>query len=187
MNMNEAVLWADFKQWPNDIQKEYLEYRMRDFDCTMAGLSEILNADINQLRKRLYEIGFDMSRFTAGRKMTKENRHRMLEWIQATRPDAQLKSYSHRKKAIKDECAAEEPSQPKTDNAPEDHATTVLAMPESPVSRSVAPRNPLMKTPFVKMDFLGTLNPTQIVNTLLALAKDCNVKVSVTLEYQEVE
>lgn len=182
MNMNAAVNWADFKQWPSDVQKEYLEHRMNDFNCTISGLAEILGVDVAHLRKKMFEIGFDMSRFAVGRKMTKENRAKMLEWIQASRPDATLKTYSRNKKAVAVPAQTE-------DNVVIDEVVApdpVIEADES-IAKPVVARVSLMKTPFVKMDFLGTLNPHQIVNTLLALAKDCNVKVSVTLEYQEGE
>ena len=182
MDMNSAVQWADFKQWPRDIQKEYLEHRMREFDCTISGLAEILSVDVTHLRKTLHDIGFDMSRFAVGRKMTKENRAKMLEWIQASRPNATLKTYSRNKKAVAAPAKAE-------NNIVTDEVVTQIPVvaEEKPKENLTVERASLMKTPFVKMDFLGTLNPHQIVNTLLALAKDCNVKVSVTLEYQEGE
>ena len=100
MNMNQAVLWADFKEWSEDLQKEYIETRMKDFDCTMAGLAEIFDVDVPLLRKTLLKIGFDMSHFAVGRKMTKENRTRMLEWIKNTRPEATLKRYPRKQKAL---------------------------------------------------------------------------------------
>ena len=174
MNMNQPVLWADFKEWPEDLQKEYLNTRMKDFDCTMAGLAEIFDVDVVSLRKTLVKIGFDMSRFVVGRKMTKENRAKMMAWINTYR--AQVTEAPAKLVTKVAEAVAEPPV-----------VATQEPKPEEPMEEVVpAPKPTLMKTPFVKMDFLGKLNPSQIVNTLLALAKDCDVKVSLTLEYQEV-
>ena len=174
MNMNQPVLWADFKEWPEDLQKEYLNTRMKDFDCTMAGLAEIFDVDVTLLRRLLVKINYDMSHFNVGRKMTKENRAKMMAWINTYREqvtEAPAKLVTKVAEAV-----AEPPV-----------VATQKPKPEEPMEEVVpTPKSTLMKTPFVKMDFLGKLNPSQIVNTLLALAKDCDVKVSLTLEYQEV-
>lgn len=181
MNMNQPVLWADFKEWPEDLQKEYLNTRMKDFDCTMAGLAEIFDIDVVSLRKTMVKIGFDMSRFVVGRKMTKDNRARMLAWIKEHRGEAPVRHKIAKPAKAHDEPTAEATPTP----APmiEKEETVHL---QTEMTPTAAAKSSLMKTPFVKMDFLGKLNPSQIVNTLLALAKDCDVKVSLTLEYQEV-
>lgn len=181
MNMNQPVLWADFKEWPEDLQKEYLNTRMKDFDCTMAGLAEIFDIDVVSLRKTMVKIGFDMSRFVVGRKMTKDNRARMLAWIKEHRGEAPVRQKIAKPAKAHDEPAVEATPTP----APmiEKEETVHL---QAEMTPTAAAKSSLMKTPFVKMDFLGKLNPSQIVNTLLALAKDCDVKVSLTLEYQEV-
>lgn len=174
MNMNQPVCWQDFKDWPADIQKEYIEVRMREFNCTMTGLAHIFNVDVTLLRRLLVKINYDMSHFNVGRKMTKENRAKMMAWINTYREqvtEAPVKLVTKVAEAV-----AEPPV-----------VATQKPKPEEPMEEVVpAPKPTLMKTPFVKMDFLGKLNPSQIVNTLLALAKDCDVKVSLTLEYQEV-
>lgn len=181
MNMNQPVLWADFKEWPEDLQKEYLNTRMKDFDCTMAGLAEIFDVDVVSLRKTMVKIGFDMSRFVVGRKMTKDNRARMLAWIKEHRGEAPVRQKIAKPAKAHDEPAVEATPTP----APmiEEEKTVYL---QTEMTPTAAVKSSLMKTPFVKMDFLGKLNPAQIANTLLALAKDCDVKVSLTLEYQEV-
>lgn len=205
MNMNKPVLWSDFKDWPADIQKEYLDKRMCDFDCTMSALAEIFDVDVVKLRKTLVDIGFDMRRFMAGRKMTKENRERMLAWIAETRghtePIAKVARAKMAKKikkledeteqVLKESVVTAEP-EPETEavSATESEAecvveNTCVAKHEDNEPTKMCP-DALMKTPFVKMDFLGRLNPVQIANTLLALAKDRDVKVSLTIEYQEV-
>ena len=181
MNMNQPVLWADFKEWPEDLQKEYLNTRMKDFDCTMAGLAEIFDVDVVSLRKILVKIGFDMSRFVAGRKMTKDNRARMLAWIKEHRGETPVGQKIAKPAKAHDELAVEATPTP----APMIEKEKTVH-PQTEMTPTAAAKSSLMKTPFVKMDFLGKLNPSQIVNTLLALAKDCDVKVSLTLEYQEV-
>lgn len=191
MNMSNPVLWADFKDWPVDLQKEYLDRRMCDFDCTMSGLAEIFDVDVVKLRKTLVSIGFDMGRFVVGRKMTKENRARMLAWIAEHRggADSGMKVAKAKKAtkapttviepSVRCEATAEEVTEPEHD-AVENNVYSCMDE-----KNDEAKFDSLMKTPFVKMDFIGKLNPSQIVNTLLALAKDRDVRVSVTLEYQE--
>lgn len=181
MNMNQPVLWADFKEWPEDLQKEYLNTRMKDFDCTMAGLAEIFDVDVVSLRKVLVKIGFDMSRFVVGRKMTKDNRARMLAWIKEHRGETPAHQKIAKPAKAHDEPAVEATLTP----APMVEKEKTVH-PQTEMTPTAAVKSSLMKTPFVKMDFLGKLNPAQIANTLLALAKDCDVKVSLTLEYQEV-
>lgn len=180
MNMNQPVLWADFKEWPEDLQKEYLNTRMKDFDCTMSGLAEIFDVDVVSLRKTLVKIGFDMSHFVVGRKMTKDNRARMLAWIKEHRGEGPARQKLARPVKPHKKVVVEAQPAPAPVVVEEPFVQSTEATP------TVTEKNSLMKTPFVKMDFLGKLNPAQIVNTLLALAKDCDVKVSLTLEYQEV-
>lgn len=166
MDMAKPTSLRNFKTWPTDIQKEYLNRYINEFGCTIADLAQVFGCSYSAFRKHLADIEFDTSVFAVGKRMSKENRFRFRQWLSTYYPEFQSKET------------------PRVE-APASESVTEVSNQEDYPADSTNERDSLMGTPRVCMDFTGLLNVHQIANTLLSVANGKRVKVSVVIEEAE--
>lgn len=71
MNLNQPMVWAEFKLMPDDLQKEYIQKCVERFGMSMKDFGEIFGVSVPTLRGRLNELHL-CGLFQSGRRKTKE-------------------------------------------------------------------------------------------------------------------
>lgn len=165
MDMQKPTTLKDFRTWPVDLQKEYLQKYIDEFGCSQADLAQIFNVSPAGLQKHLREIAFDLSCFKRGGRMSSYNRQRFRAWLATYRPDFQTQARC-------EEPAVLEPQERLSGQ----EAESGREMPVPIESHSA------MKISKMTFDFVGTLNMPQIIKMVAPFADGRSVKMQVIVE-----
>lgn len=80
MNLNVPMNWQEFKKLPNDLQKEYVMNVIKKFSCKINNFADLFGVHRMTVKKKMVELGIDMSLFKPGERMNEEQRETFEAW-----------------------------------------------------------------------------------------------------------